>query len=72
MTVTELIAALREYPPSMEVFVEGYESGYNPADKMGIEMLRKVAGPAWYDGKYESVDKGDEACDDEQALIFYR
>ena len=63
MTVTQLIEALKNYPPDLPVVVSGYEGGYNDVDS--FENVKIVLGynDEWYYGSHESVDslRGEEA-----------
>lgn len=60
MTVGELIEKLQTLDPTLEVFVRGYEGGYEDVNtEFEIETFRKNAHTSWYYGKREQDDSGD-------------
>lgn len=49
MTVGELIEKLQTLDPTLEVFVRGYEGGYEDVNtEFEIETFRKNAHTSWY------------------------
>jgi hypothetical protein len=50
MKVKELIAALERYPSDMEVLVDGYEEGYEPA-----EIVQQVYVVKNYNGTEDGI-----------------
>ena len=61
MTASELIQLLKEYPPDMEVFIDGYEGGYG--DVTCVETLKittERVNNEWYYGSHEQDDNGKE------------
>lgn len=70
MTVSELIAALKNYPSDTRVIVMGYESGYDD-----ITMVKQIAimpeeKPVWYKGRYDDAPS-EKAGQAERAVLVY-
>lgn len=57
MTVKELIEQLQTLDPDLQVFVSGYEGGYNDAGPIGnvVDMVLDYH-EEWYYGKHELVE----------------
>jgi hypothetical protein len=65
MTIKELVAMLKDFPPDMPVIVNGYEGGYNDvSDVVSKKIVLDYNSPeTWYYGSHEDVDddyKGDK------------
>jgi len=59
MTVQELINQLQQLNPSLEVYVNGYEGGYDDIKKAELVRVCKdfyVADENWYYGDHEEYD----------------
>lgn len=70
MTVAELIAALKAFPPEMEVMVDGYEGGCDkPELPEKVRIRRNAWEDVWYYGRHEEVCEIDTPYDDEAVLI---
>ncbi len=63
MTISELIEQLQKLDPSLEVYINGYEGGYDDVEKIEhIEVCRNFYEDDWYYGNHEdfnAVRKGD-------------
>ena len=63
MTVYELIEKLQKLEPTLEVYVNGYEGGYDDVEKIEhIEVCKNFYYDEWYYGNHEdfnAVRKGD-------------
>lgn len=60
MTIGELIEKLQTLDPTLEVFVRGYEGGYEDVNtEFEIGTFRKNVNTEWYYGKHEHDDSGD-------------
>lgn len=55
MTVAELIEKLNELDPALEVYVAGYEGGYNDAGPINPVTVCKNYHTEWYYGKHEDI-----------------
>ncbi len=53
MNVGQLKALLSEIPDDLDVFVEGYENGFDPLCSLTLKSVTKVLNPADYDGLYD-------------------
>jgi len=56
MTVSQLIEALKNYPPDLPVVVSGYEGGYNDVDSFENINIVLDYHTAWYYGRHEAVE----------------
>lgn len=57
MTVQELINQLQNLDPTLEVYVNGYEGGYDDVDKIEhIEVCRDFYYDEWYYGNHEEFN----------------
>jgi hypothetical protein len=57
MTVQELIEKLQKLDPMLEVYVEGYEGGYDDLYKIEhIEVCRDFYTEEWYYGNHEEFN----------------
>lgn len=57
MTVAELIAKLQELDPELEVLIEGYEGGYDSAERIkGPYHYRRDVNADWYYGPHAEAD----------------
>ncbi|MGB4599554.1 MAG: hypothetical protein WBI04_06205 [Trichlorobacter sp.] len=70
MTVSELIEALKNYPPDARVVVLGYESGYDD-----ITLIKQVAilpedNPSWFNGRYDDAPP-EQAASAEKAVLLH-
>lgn len=60
MKVTELIEKLKKLDGDLEVFVSGYEGGYNDiSDDIIITKFKKNVNTEWYYGNHEIDKNGD-------------
>ena len=60
MTVKELTEMLKKHPPDMEVMVESYEEGFDPATDIKVIPVSKKENKEWYKGVYEENPKSDK------------
>ena len=56
MKIAQLIELLRQYPDDMDVFVEGYENGYDPVLSLSMKTLAGVQNAEEYDGLFDTPD----------------
>jgi hypothetical protein len=57
MNVSELIEQLQQLDPSLEVYINGYEGGYDDVEKMEhIEVCRNFYADEWYYGNHEEFN----------------
>lgn len=74
VTVEELIARLREFPPGLRVLVEGYEHGYSDLfpDTIGRgrAVLRDEPDAGWWHGAYDEPYREDG--DGEEVVVLSR
>jgi hypothetical protein len=57
MNVSELIEQLQKLDPSLEVYVTGYEGGYDDVEKMEhIEVCKNFYYDEWYYGNHEEFN----------------
>jgi hypothetical protein len=57
MTVEKLIEQLQQLEPTLEVYVNGYEGGYDDVDKIEyIEVCRDFYYDEWYCGNHEEFN----------------
>ena len=55
MTVAELIEKLNELDPALEVYVKGYEGGYDDVEQIKPITVCKNYHIDWYYGKHEDI-----------------
>lgn len=55
MTVAELIEKLNELDPALEVYVKGYEGGYDDVKQIKPITVCKNYHNDWYYGKHEDI-----------------
>lgn len=72
MTVSELIEALKSYPPDARVVVLGYESGYDD-----ITLVKQVAilledSPAWFNGRFDDAPSETDDMAEHAVLLYGR
>lgn len=56
MTIRELIDRLKSFDPETELFVKGYEGGWDKAETVFDAELILDAYEEWYYGRHEMVD----------------
>ena len=61
MTVAELIEKLNELDPALEVYVKGYEGGYNDVEQIKHVTVCKNYYTDWYYGKHEDISFTDKS-----------
>jgi hypothetical protein len=60
MKVSELIEGLSKLDPNLEVFVRGYEGGYDDVSpKFTVETFTKNLHTHWWMGQHEKDKNGD-------------
>ena len=64
MTVKQLIETLSEMDPDLEVYVNGYEGGYNDAVLLEPIMVCKNYHTEWYYGKHEDITQTTKSAAD--------
>ena len=60
MKVKELIEKLQRYNPEQMVVISGYEGGYDAVDEINEMKIKLNVNKAWYYGKHEIVDDGED------------
>jgi hypothetical protein len=60
MKVKELIKQLQLHNPEQMVVVGGYEGGYDEIEEVKEIKLKLNVNEAWYYGKHEIVDHGED------------
>lgn len=57
MNISELILQLQQLDPTLEVYVNGYEGGYDDVKKIEhIEVCRNFYSDEWYYGNHEEFN----------------
>ena len=57
MNISELIEQLQQLNPTLEVYVNGYEGGYDDVDKIEhIEVCKYFYSDEWYYGNHEEFN----------------
>lgn len=58
MNISDLIECLQQFPPDLDVLVEGYETGFDPIHSLKVcAVERNVKAEDW-DGEFEDSPGG--------------
>lgn len=55
MKIFELIERLQQFPPDLDVLVEGYETGFDPIHALEIRAVELSATAEDWDGEFEEA-----------------
>lgn len=72
MTVSELIEALKSYPPDARVVVLGYEEGYDDISLIKQIAIGPMEKPMWCKGRYDDAPPEQAASAEHAVLLFGR